>query len=124
MGAMGTDVAIRTADVALMGDDLRALPPALAHARRARRIMVANVAGSLALIAVLIPLALSGALGLAAGVLVHELAEVVVIANGARAARGPAGPLPAPAAEAGEAGGAEVSGAGVGGAVGMREGAR
>lgn len=87
MGAMGTDVAIETADVALMGEDLRHLTQALAHARRARRIMLQNVGLSLALIAVLIPLALTGLLGLAAVVAVHELAEIVVIANGVRAGR-------------------------------------
>src|SRR5690606_16223980 len=81
MGAMGTDVAIETADVALMGEDLRHLTQALAHARRARRIMLQNVGLSLGLIAVLIPLALTGVLGLAAVVAVHELAEIVVIAN-------------------------------------------
>ncbi|MGW5569712.1 heavy metal translocating P-type ATPase [Nocardia thailandica] len=87
MGAMGTDVAIETADVALMGEDLRHLPRALEHARRARRIMLQNVGLSLGLITVLIPLALFGVLGLAAVVLVHELAEIVVIANGVRAGR-------------------------------------
>jgi len=87
MGAMGSDVALETADVALMGPDLRALPQAFAHARRARRIMLQNVGLSLALIAVLIPLAFAGVLGLAAVVLVHELAEVVVIVNGVRAGR-------------------------------------
>lgn len=87
MGAMGTDVAIETADVALMGEDLRHLPQVFAHARRSRRIMLQNVGLSLALITVLIPLALFGVLGLAAVVLVHELAEVVVIANGVRAGR-------------------------------------
>ncbi|MGO0577695.1 heavy metal translocating P-type ATPase [Ornithinimicrobium panacihumi] len=87
MGAMGTDVAIETADVALMGDDLRLLPFAFDHARRTRAIMLQNVVLSLALIAVLIPLALCGVLGLAAVVLIHELAEVVVIANGVRAGR-------------------------------------
>ena len=92
MGAMGTDVAIETADVALMGEDLRHLPQAFSHARRARRIMLQNVGLSRALITVLIPLALLGVLGLAAVVLVHELAEVVVIANGVRAGR--AKPLP------------------------------
>jgi cation-transporting ATPase G len=85
MGAMGTDVAIETADVALMGEDLRHLPQALAHARRSRRIMLQNVGLSLAIITVLMPLALLGILGLAAVVLVHELAEVLVIANGVRA---------------------------------------
>ena len=87
MGAMGTDVAIETADVALMGEDLRHLPQAFAHARRARRIMLQNVGLSLAIIAVLMPLALFGVLGLAAVVLVHEVAEVFVIANGVRAGR-------------------------------------
>ena len=87
MGAMGTDVAIETADVALMGDDLRLLPQAFNHARRTRRIMLQNVILSIALIAILIPLALFGVLGLAAVVLVHELAEVVVIGNGMRAGR-------------------------------------
>ncbi|GKV71885.1 cation-translocating P-type ATPase [Arthrobacter sp. KFRI-F3372] len=87
MGAMGTDVAIETADVALMGEDLHHLPQVLEHARRTRRIMFQNVGLSLVLIAVLIPLALFGILGLAAVVLIHELAEIVVIANGVRAGR-------------------------------------
>src|SRR5690606_32090952 len=64
MGAMGTDVAIETADVALMGEDLRHLPHTLDHARRARRIMLQNVGLSLAIITVLMPLALFGVLGL------------------------------------------------------------
>lgn len=85
MGAAGSDVAIETADVALMGEDLRNLPLALAHARRARRIMLQNVGLSLLLISVLIPIAALGMLGLAAVVLVHELAEVLVILNGVRA---------------------------------------
>lgn len=87
MGAMGTDVTIKTADVALMGQDLRHLPHALGHARRARRIMLQNVGMSLALITVLIPLAGLGVLGLAAVVAIHELAEVLVIGNGVRAGR-------------------------------------
>ncbi|WP_415623108.1 heavy metal translocating P-type ATPase [Mycobacterium tuberculosis] len=87
MGAMGTDVAIETADVALMGQDLRHLPQALDHARRSRQIMVQNVGLSLSIITVLMPLALFGILGLAAVVLVHEFTEVIVIANGVRAGR-------------------------------------
>ena len=80
-------MAIETADVALMGEDLRHLPQSLRPCRRARRIMVQNVGLSLGLITALIPLALFGILGLAAVVLVHELAEVFVIANGVRAGR-------------------------------------
>ena len=93
MGAMGTDVAIETADIALMGEDLNHLPQVLRHARRTRSIMLQNVGLSLALIAVLIPLALFGILGLAAVVLIHELFEIIVIGNGVRAGR-ITGPLP------------------------------
>ncbi len=87
MGAMGTDVAIETADVALMGEDLRHLPQVLAHARHARAVMLQNVGLSLAIIGVLIPLAAFGVLGLATVVFVHELAEVLVILNAIRAAK-------------------------------------
>ena len=96
MGAMGSDVAIETADVALMGEDLRHLPHTLTHARRARSIMLQNVGLSLVLIAILIPLAALGVLGLAAVVLVHEVAEIFVIGNGVRAGRvRPLPPAPA-----------------------------
>ena len=87
MGAMGTDVAIETADVALMGEDLRHLPAALLHARRARRIMLQNLVLSGGILLSLVPLAATGVLGLATVVLAHELAEVLVIANGVRAGR-------------------------------------
>jgi cation-transporting ATPase G len=87
MGAMGTDVAIEAADVALMGDDLRHLPDTLSHARRAGRVMRQNLLLSGGILVALIPLAATGVLGLAAVVSVHELAEVVVIANGIRAGR-------------------------------------
>jgi heavy metal translocating P-type ATPase len=87
MGAMGTDVAIETADVALMGEDLRHLPQLLGQAQSARRIMLQNVGLSMAIIGVLIPLAAFGVLGLATVVFVHELAEVIVIGNAVRAAR-------------------------------------
>ncbi|SDI54543.1 cation-transporting ATPase G [Rhodococcus triatomae] len=92
MGTAGTDVAIETADVALMGEDLRHLPQLLTHARRARRIMVQNIGFSLMIIAVLIPLAAAGVLGLATVVFIHELAEVLVIVNAIRAARTTAAP--------------------------------
>ncbi|MDX8053675.1 cation-translocating P-type ATPase [Lentzea sp. BCCO 10_0798] len=92
MGAMGTDVAIETADVALMGEDLRHLPQVLAHARHARRVMLQNVGLSLAIIGVLIPLAAFGVMGLATVVFVHEFAEVLVILNAIRAAKST--PLP------------------------------
>lgn len=87
MGASGSAAAVESADVAFTGTDLRALSRALEHARRGRAIMTQNIVLSLAIVAMLLPLALFGVLGLAGVVLVHELAEVVVIGNGVRAAR-------------------------------------
>ena len=87
MGATGSDAAIESADVAFTGHDLRLIPKALQHARRGSRIINQNIVLSLAIIIVLMPLAISGVLGLAAVVLVHEVAEVIVILNGLRAAR-------------------------------------
>ncbi|SMY10623.1 heavy metal translocating P-type ATPase [Brevibacterium jeotgali] len=87
MGAAGSDAAIEASDIAFTGDDLRLIPQALAHSQRGRSIINQNIALSLLIIVVLLPLAITGVLGLAAVVLVHELAEVVVILNGLRAAR-------------------------------------
>ena len=87
MGATGSDAAIESADVAFTGHDLRLIPRAFAHARRGRRIINQNIILSLLIIIVLLPLALFGVLGLAAVVLVHEIAEVIVILNGLRTAR-------------------------------------
>ncbi|TLP93589.1 cation-translocating P-type ATPase [Nesterenkonia salmonea] len=87
MGATGSDAAVESADVAFTGEDIRLIPQALAHARRGRMIINQNIILSLTLIAVLPLLALFGVIGLAAVVLVHELAEVVIILNGLRAAR-------------------------------------
>ncbi|WP_313404847.1 cation-translocating P-type ATPase [Aeromicrobium sp.] len=87
MGATGSDAAIESADVAFTGHDLRLIPRAFEHARRGRRIINQNIILSLLIIAALLPLALFGVLGLAAVVLVHEIAEVIVILNGLRAAR-------------------------------------
>lgn len=87
MGAMGSDVAIETADVALMGEDLRHLPDALLHARRALSIAKQNLALSALILLALVPLAAFGVLGLSAVVATHEIAELFVIVNGVRAGR-------------------------------------
>ncbi|HHT11860.1 MAG TPA: HAD-IC family P-type ATPase, partial [Propionibacterium sp.] len=89
MGAHGSDAAVESADVAFTGHDLRLIPAALAHAKKGRAIIDQNIWVSLAIIAILPPLAITGVLGLAAVVLIHEVAEVLVILNGLRAARLP-----------------------------------
>lgn len=87
MGEGATDVAVDSADVALTGTSLASVVTAVAHARRARRIMTVNIGLALCVIIALPPLAVSGILGLGTVVLLHEAAEVVIIANGLRAAR-------------------------------------
>ena len=88
MGVGGTDVAIEAADIAIMGDRLTHLPDLIGHARRTRWIMIQNLAMSALIIAVLVPVAATGLLGLGAVVASHEIAEIVVIVNGLRARRG------------------------------------
>jgi cation-transporting ATPase G len=89
MGAAGSDVAIEAADIAIMGDRLTHLPDVLDHAVRTRRIMIQNLVLSGLIIAVLIPVAAFGVLGLGAVVATHEIAEIVVIANGPRSGEQP-----------------------------------
>lgn len=87
MGAAGTDVAIETADVALMADDLEKLVYALRLARRNQRVVRQNLALSIAVIAVLVVGAIAGAFTLPVAVLGHEVSEFIVIASGLRMLR-------------------------------------
>lgn len=91
MGAAGSDVALETADIALMGDQLGKLPGAIALARNATRVIRQNVTMSLAVIAALDAAALSGHLSLAAGLLLNEGSALLIIANGLRLLRQPPG---------------------------------
>jgi Cd2+/Zn2+-exporting ATPase len=87
MGAAGTDVALETADVALMADDLTKLPYAVALARRSRRVIAQNIALSLAAIAALVVLAVTGGFTLTQGVFLNEAWALVIIGNGLRMLR-------------------------------------
>ena len=87
MGAAGTDVALETADVALMADDLEKLVYALALSQRSQRVVRQNLVLSAIVITALALGALTGALGLPAAVLGHELSELLVIGNGLRMLR-------------------------------------
>ncbi|MDQ7064207.1 MAG: cation-translocating P-type ATPase, partial [candidate division KSB1 bacterium] len=88
MGAAGTDVALETADVALMADNLGKLPEVFLMSRKARRIIRQNLGLSVAVISVLVVGALTGTLSLPLAVLGHELSEFAVIGNGLRMVRG------------------------------------
>lgn len=84
MGAAGTDVAMETADIVLMGDRLENLPLLLRHARRARRVLLQNLIFASAVIIVLIIGALGFELPLPVGVVGHEGSTVLVCLNGLR----------------------------------------
>ena len=87
MGTAGSDVALETADVALMADDLTKLTEALRIGKRTRKIVRQNIVLAIAILVVLVPGALFGVLTLPVAVLAHELSELVVISNGMRLAR-------------------------------------
>ncbi len=84
MGGAGTDVALETADVALMTDDLRKLPFAVGLSRQARRIIRQNLVVALGIIAILIPTALFGLASISLAILFHEGSTLVVVANALR----------------------------------------
>ncbi len=87
MGAGGTDVALETADVALMADDMTKLPFAVGLSRQSRAIIKQNLWISLGVIAVLMPSTLFGLAGISAAVIFHEGSTLVVVANALRLLR-------------------------------------
>ncbi len=87
MGAVGSDVALETADVALMADDLSKLPVAFRLARRTKAIVTQNLYLSSAVIGSLVIAAIFGFLSLPGAVLAHEISELIVIASGLRILR-------------------------------------
>jgi Cd2+/Zn2+-exporting ATPase len=87
MGAAGTGVALETADVALMADDLGKLPYAIRLGRRALRVIRQNIAFSLLVKAVFIALIFAGYSTLWLAVLADTGASLIVIANGMRLLR-------------------------------------
>ena len=84
MGAAGTDVALETADVVLMGDELQRIPAAFAMSRKARWILGANLGFSLGMIGLMVAAILGAELALPLAVLGHEGGTVLVCLNGLR----------------------------------------
>ena len=87
MGAMGTDVAIETADVALMSDDLAKLPWLIRHSRRTMGIIKANIAIALGIKAVFLLMAVLQLATLWTAVLADLGTSLFVIFNGLRLLR-------------------------------------
>lgn len=87
VGAAGSDVALETADVVIMGEDLSALTHAVALSHRTRRIVRQNLVFAVTVMVTLVGLAAFGVIGLTAGVVGHEGSTVVVVFNGLRLLR-------------------------------------
>jgi Cd2+/Zn2+-exporting ATPase len=83
MGAAGSDVALETADVALMADDLSHLPFAVGLSRQTSRIIRQNLWFSLGMVAFLVPATILG-LQLGAAVVFHEGSTLLVVFNALR----------------------------------------
>lgn len=87
MGGAGTDVALETADVALMADDLSRLPFAIALSRASHTIIQQNLWAAFGVVALLIPATLFGWASIGIAVLIHEGATVLVVLNALRLLR-------------------------------------
>ena len=92
MGGVGSDLTLQTADVVVVRDRLAAVPEILAFARRARRVVVANLIIAATFIGVLVLWNLFGTLPLPLGVAGHEGSTVIVGLNGLRLLRRSAWP--------------------------------
>lgn len=97
MGGAGTDVALETADVALMGDDLGKLPFAVGLGRATRAVVFQNISISMGVIAFLVTTAIFGWVGIRLAIFFHEGSTLVVVANSLRLLtyRAPGPTLPA-----------------------------
>ena len=84
MGGAGTDVALETADVALMADDLGKLPFAVGLGRATRAIIIQNLAIALGVIGLLIVTSLTGIVSIGIAIIFHEGSTLVVVANALR----------------------------------------
>jgi Zn2+/Cd2+-exporting ATPase len=87
MGAAGTDVAIETADIALLSDRLGRIVEAITLSRRTLNNLRQNVAIAVAVVIALLAGVLLGQVHMAGGMLVHEVSVLVVILNAVRLLR-------------------------------------
>ncbi|EHB56090.1 heavy metal translocating P-type ATPase [Mycolicibacterium rhodesiae JS60] len=92
MGHTGSDLALDTADAVITRDDLSTIPAVIVLARRARGLVMANLAIAATFIAVLVTWDLIGDLPLPLGVAGHEGSTIIVGLNGLRLLRDAAWP--------------------------------
>ncbi len=84
MGAAGSDVALETADIALMADKLETLPFAIGLSRKAKAIIKQNLWVSLGIVALLIPSTIMGWANIGIAVVIHEGSTLLVVFNALR----------------------------------------
>jgi Cd2+/Zn2+-exporting ATPase len=84
MGAAGSDVALETADIALMGDNLYLLPFAIGLSRKSKSIIKQNLVISLGMVGILIPLTILDIANIGPAVAAHEGSTLVVVLNALR----------------------------------------
>lgn len=87
MGAMGSDLAIESADIALMNNNLDNIPFAISLARRTRRTIYQNLALSIGISVAMIALSAFGVINALAGSVLHNLGAFAVLLNSSRILR-------------------------------------
>ncbi|MBM4278336.1 MAG: cadmium-translocating P-type ATPase [Deltaproteobacteria bacterium] len=87
MGAAGTDIAIETADIALMTDELEKIPTAIRLSRKALRVIKENIAFALVFNTVLVFLSAQGWVTMILGAVMHQASSLLVILNSMRLLR-------------------------------------
>lgn len=81
MGAIGSDVAIETSDIALMNDEIANVPRAIDLVRKTKTTVTVNIAASILLSLFAVIFAGTGDIGPVAGALIHNLGAIVVVLN-------------------------------------------
>lgn len=84
MGAMGSDLAIQSADIALMNNNLKNIPIAIKLARQTKRLIYQNLALSIGISVLMIALSAFGVISALAGSLLHNCGAFVVLINSSR----------------------------------------
>jgi len=84
MGALGADVAIETADIALMSDDISKIPELINLSRKVLSTININIAVPILINLIAVLLAAFGIIGPVVGALIHNLGSVLVVANSSR----------------------------------------
>lgn len=87
MGAAGSDVALETADVALMSDKIENLPFVIGLSRESKRIIKQNIVISLGVVVLLVPVTILGLTNIGLAVAFHEGSTIIVVLNALRLLR-------------------------------------